>query len=310
MRLEREICARIVCELGYRVYRGFSFHWHSKRTPDSSISKDGKIHRWSDGWHGDIIDFITETKHLNFLEAKRLLDRFGNIEITNSFPSLNSNKKESRPIDIRYLDQFHMARYENFEKFSYLLKRLLPSVTPFYRQKELAIRYKIGYIKQSNRLLIPIFDINGEWITSAKYNPYPNKKSPKITFTKERQKIPFNLKDMLFYKQNPLEWILILEGHKDVLNAVGNGYRAITPGGAGDRFRDEDISLFEGLKVCIVGDYDEAGFRFNKNIERQLQGVAKIVKAIDWESIASLKKIGLKKGFDFTDYLLASQARR
>ena len=128
-----------------------------------------------------------------------------------------------------------------------MLKTLIPSVSDVKVLKKLiALKYSIGYIKENNRLHLPIFDVNGNWVTSAKYSPVKKGNLPKILFTKGRAKIPYNLPDMLtFNKTKPL---LIVEGHKDLLNAVANGYQAITTGGAGDIFREQDLELFSGFK--------------------------------------------------------------
>ena len=58
--------------------------------------------------------------------------------------------------------------------------------------------------------------------------------------------------------------------------------------------------MFDGLKVLIVGDYDQAGKRFNSAIKEQIEPYAKNVKLLDWEKFLKTKP---KKGFDLTDYL-------
>ena len=53
-----------ISALGFRVFANGKFHWNSSETPDSNINANGTIHRWTDGWHGDLIDFIKEHNNL------------------------------------------------------------------------------------------------------------------------------------------------------------------------------------------------------------------------------------------------------
>ena len=295
-----------ISALGFKVFSNASFHWNSERTPDSSINANGTIHRWTDGWHGDLIDFIKEIKGCAFKEAKELAESLTNTTLSDSnYDSWKPvvEEKKSLPISKEYLAQFAVERRENFEEYSTLLKSLLPSVQSSEQRKAIALKYQIGYIKKSNRLHIPIFDTNGEWITTAKYSPIRKGALPKILFSKGRAKIPFNLQDLLtFDKSKPL---LVLEGHKDVLNAIANGYQAVTSGGAGDLFREQDILLFKGFKkVVIVGDNDEAGLKFNERIKSQLSGVVDNIIIWDWELLSFQTGQIFEKGFDFTDWLV------
>lgn len=306
MEISQDKTASALAALGYKVFRNYKFHWESENTPDSSIAKNGKIHRWTDGWHGDLIDFIQLTKGVNFKKAKAIAEEQAHISfdkesLSNWIPPKTERKP---PISKQYLHQYEVARQKHFKHYLELLKALMPSVKDWRKRKEVALKYKIGYIEKSKKLMLPIFDLDRSWITIGKYTNKPYEGLPKIMFTKERQKCPFNLSDMPEYRKTPDTWVLIAEGHKDVLNAVGNGFHAITPGGSGDLFREQDLPLFKGLKVLICGDYDKAGFVFNERIKAQMEGVAEKVKVIDWETICALRKMPAPHdGFDVTDFL-------
>jgi DNA primase len=299
----REVVMSAISALGFKVFQGGKFHWNSERTPDSSINANGTVHRWTDGWHGDLIDFIREVKSCNFREAKELAEKLTGAELNSSFEAWKPiEEKKSSPIDKSYLSQFAIDRKKFFNKYIVLLKKLLPSVKSYDQLKAIGLKYHIGYIAKSNRLHIPIFDTNGDWITSAKYSPIKKGNLPKILFTKGRAKIPFNLQDLLKFDKS--KTLLVLEGHKDVLNAIANGYQAVTSGGAGDLFREQDLSLFKGFKkVVIVGDNDKAGLKFNERISSQLNGIVKNIVIWDWELLSLQTKQSFKKGFDFTDWL-------
>jgi hypothetical protein len=73
-----------VSALGFKVFRNGQFHWNSSQTPDSLVNKNSTIHRWTDSWHGDLIDFIKEVKSVSFKEAKRLAEELINTKLKRS----------------------------------------------------------------------------------------------------------------------------------------------------------------------------------------------------------------------------------
>lgn len=136
----------------------------------------------------------------------------------------------------------------------------------------------------------------------------------KVKFTKGRDRCLFNFKDLKGYAEDKNGWVLLCEGEKDCLNALGRGYRAVTLGSASAKLEDEHLSLFEGLKIVIVYDYDKAGYEgvygrqpkngdFIPGIKSRLEEVAAEVKIWDWELLALQQGFELQKGFDFTDWL-------
>jgi DNA primase len=311
MIISAEQVASAISSLGYEVVRsgkGYKFHWNSKHTPDSQINENGTIHRWTDRWHGDLVDFLrVNDPKLSFKEATEKAEELTSTKVDLSIkPEVAI--KEDKPIPLPYLAKFHLDRKANFDSFSTLLRCLLPTVKSAAKRKEIATKFRLGYVKETDKILIPHFEVNGDWMTSAKYTPTPQTNFPKISFSKGRTKIPFGLPELLSYRRTPDKWILICEGHKDTLNAIANGYNAVTPGSASDSFREKDLGLFRGMKVCIMGDYDDAGFKFNERIKKQLEGIASIVKVVDWETVCAINKLDSPtKGLDFTDFLLATR---
>ena len=64
------------------------------------------------------------------------------------------------------------------------------------------------------------------------------------------------------------------------------------------------------MTVSIAYDLDEAGREGAAMLQEQLKNVCEKVEIIDWRRVA--RKVGisetqLNKGFDFTDFLVASQ---
>ncbi len=309
--------------LGFEVFRSGQFHWNSSETPDMFINEDGSIHCWTSSPfgksknHGDLIDFLLLINNgMDFKEAKIEAYKLLNLPM----PSLESYKDNGyNPTSIKkdgfipeeFVKAFEEERKTNFERYKQLLNQALPSLT-FPQQKVIAQKYQIGYIEQSDRLSMPIRNQFGEILTLWKYNktpkPYTNNegievKPNKVLFTKGRARCPFNLSDLLKYREDKNGWIFLCGGEKDVLNMVGNGYRAITLGAENMDIDEIYLSLFKDLKIIVAYDYDKAGFDGTKKMLSQLEGIASIVKPWDWDLLALQENLELFKGFDLTDWL-------
>lgn len=330
----REAVMSAISTLGYQVFRQGQFHWNSKNTPDSYIKKDGTIRCWTGivftngNTYGDLIDFIMTTKKMDFIEARELAYKL----IDETPPPLESYKdiggvyegpKKTNQISEDFIRNFEKERRQNYGRYLYLLDEALPALTR-PQQKEIALKYNIGYSKMADRLIMPIRDENGNAVTLWKYNknplPYLHELKQemvtpsKVKFTKGRDRSPFNLQDLKSYQEDKNGWIFLCEGEKDTLNMLGRGYRAVTLGGAGEVIRDKHLHLFEGLKIIVAYDYDKAGYeganghidqngKLHPGIKHQLEGVAAEVKVWDWELLALQQGFDLSKGFDLTDWL-------
>ena len=164
--------------------------------------------------------------------------------LKNSF-EIKKNKSETASkgfITQDFIDKFQVERKENFKRFWELLSQTLPTATK--EQKEnIAKKYEIGYSKQADRLIMPIRNENGDCLTFWKYNKNPQPfvgdngnlvTLPKVMFSKNRERCPFNLSDLKNFAKNQKdnETIFIVEGEKDCLNALASGFNAITLGSA------------------------------------------------------------------------------
>jgi hypothetical protein len=182
----------------------------------------------------------------------------------------------------------------------------------FEKQKEIAIKYQIGYIEQSDRLSMPIRDEENRIVTLWKYNKNPNSYindkgleviPGKVLFTKGRERSPFNLYDLQEYRKDINQEIFLCGGEKDTLNMIGNGHRAITLGSENENLKEKYKPLFQDLKIVISYDNDEAGQKGAEKILKQLQGVVKEIKVWNWNKVEKNQDLTLFKGFDMTDYL-------
>lgn len=325
MKADKEIIMNSISNLGFEVFRNGQFHWNSSSTPDMSINEDGSIHCWTSSPfknntsnHGDLIDFLQVVNHnQNFKEAKEEAERLTGLTLPdinkykdNGYTVDNSNIKTGY-ISEEFIKTFDNARKENFSRYKELLNEALPSLD-FEKQKEIAIKYQIGYIEQSDRLSMPIRDEENRIVTLWKYNKNPNSYindkgleviPGKVLFTKGRERSPFNLYDLKEYRKDITQEIYLCGGEKDTLNMIGNGHRAITLGSENENLKEKYKPLFQDLKIVISYDNDEAGQKGAEKILKQLQGVAKEIKVWNWNKVEKNQDLTLFKGFDMTDYL-------
>ena len=325
MKADKEIIMNSISNLGFEVFRNGQFHWNSSSTPDMSINEDGSIHCWTSSPfknntsnHGDLIDFLQVVNHnQNFKEAKEEAERLTGLTLPdinkykdNGYTVDNSNIKTGY-ISEEFIKTFDNARKDNFSRYKELLNEALPSLD-FEKQKEIAIKYQIGYIEQSDRLSMPIRDEENRTVTLWKYNKNPNSYindkgleviPGKVLFTKGRERSPFNLYDLQEYRKDINQEIFLCGGEKDTLNMIGNGHRAITLGSENENLKEKYKPLFQDLKIVISYDNDEAGQKGAEKILKQLQGVAKEIKVWNWNKVEKNQDLTLFKGFDMTDYL-------
>ncbi len=315
-----------ISNLGFEVFRNGQFHWNSSNTPDMYINQDGSIHCWTSSPfknntsnHGDLIDFLQVVNHnQTFKEAKDEAERLTGLTLPsidtykdNGYIIDNTNRKTGY-IDEEFIKVFDVARRDNFERYKELLNEALPSLD-FAKQKDIAQKYQIGYIEQSDRLSMPIRDENNRVVTLWKYNKNPksyvNDKGVEITpskvlFTKGKERSPFNIHNLQEYKKDINEEVFLCGGEKDTLNMLGNGFRAVTLGSENENLKDRYKPLFQDLKIVIAYDNDKAGVDGANKIAKQLQGVAKEIKTWDWQEIENKQELNLSKGYDMTDYLV------
>lgn len=318
-----------VLSLGFQVFKNGSFHWNSSNTPDMRINDNGTIHCWTESPfkgnsnHGDLINFLQLVNiNMNFSEAKKEAYRLLNLELPSldtyeGYCSNNTIKKDGF-INKEFIKEFEKQRVENFYRYKELLNEALPSLN-FDKQKEIAKKYQIGYIKKSDRLVMPILDDYGNILTLWKYNKNPKPfintdgkeiKLAKVLFSKGRERTTFNLADLKEYQKDKSIEVYLCGGEKDTLNMVGNGYRAVTLGAENNDIPKEHLKLFKDLKVIVAYDYDKAGEKGTIKMLEQLKDVAKEVKVWDWGKEAKKHKIQLFKGFDMTDFLTVTKSKK
>ena len=316
MNLTKDQSPQVLSSFGYEIDRSFKFKIRDEKTPSASINpKNGKIKDFGSGWMGDIVDFLTTFENLSQKEAFAKVEDILNLnhDKFKNFTKIKIKSNQAQSfISQDLINNFLNQRKENFNRFWELLSQTMPTISK-EKKREIAEIYEIGYSKQSDRLIMPIKDENGNCLTFWKYSPKPSIfigedgkaiTLPKVMFSKNRNRTIFNLKDIEKFSKNS-EPIFIVEGEKDCLNALASGYNAITLGSASKNIDEKFLHYFKNKYIVIAYDFDESGKNGAEMLQNQLKSVAKEIEIIDWQNIT--KKLGfnqnLQKGFDFTDFL-------
>ena len=314
-----------VSSLGFEVFRNGSFHWNSSKTPDMKINDDGSIHCWTTtpfknytNNHGDLIDFLQVVNiDMDFKEAKDEAYKLLNLELPpvenyKGYSSDISKDKQLGFISDDFIKNFEEQRFENFDRYKELLNETLPSLD-FTTQKILAKKYEIGYSKGSDRLIMPIRNEDNKILTFWKYSknpkPFINKDGqevilPKVLFSKNRERCPFNLQDLNEFKKDKATTKYLTAGEKDTLNLLGHNKQAITLGSENVLIEEKYLDSFKDLNIVVAYDNDKYGVLGSYKVAKQLESVAKSVKIWNWEEVAKQQNIKMQKGYDMTDYLL------
>jgi len=329
MEANREQIASALISLGYEINRQWQFKLRDEKTPSAIITgpsskyKEGMIHDFGSGWHGDLIEVLKEFHNMSFKDAKVKSEELLGIKVDIDFTKFDkeTTTKSDRPLPDHFMIPHRVDAQNNRQNYLHELKLLFQG--DYKGQKvlaakweniiEVAKKYDIGFNQKSGRLIMPIHDIDGKIRTFWKYKKQGASfitedgkeiKHRKVLYTKGRSRPPFAVTDLIDYAKNPYTPILITEGEKDALVANANGQRAICIGGAGasKRLEEKYLHLFKGLKVIIAGDYDNAGVKFNKNLLEQLKPIAKSVTILRWEDKARRDGFELHTKFDLADY--------
>lgn len=297
---------------GKRVYANF----RNERTPSVIINEDGSFYDFGTGDNGTLIDFfmihcgmelkdaIEETKKALRIESEDISTIKERVQNRTKVQEQNDKETPTPQALKRKMNFFvHLSKKEeNRAKFIELLKKVFPSIDDEQKILELADTYGMGFIEQPNpRVVMPIRDENFEIVNLWKYNG--GEGEVKVSFEPKCHDVAFPMHRLKEFSKRD-EVILVCEGQKDVLNALANGYLAVTSGSAVCTFQEKHLWFFKDKRVAVYGDYgDEGGKTFSKNISEQLKGIAKEVLIIDWERIFKKNGITPKRGYDLTDLL-------
>lgn len=201
-----------------------------------------------------------------FSSKKIIIPEMEFFEIAEKTPSINKRYK------IQELKKIYKQYSENpnyISKFSDNDKKLINLTKGIY------YLYKYSFFNKNfdipfknNKVMMPFFKTTYgkkreiEGIQFRSLDPNVDKKFRFMGYG------PLTIYNKDLLENN--ETIIIFEGGSDANTAIQLGYKAISIPGAGSELSKQEISLFFGKRVYIMGDNDEAGRNFIESISKVL----------------------------------------
>ncbi len=211
-------------------------------------------HCWACGKGGSLTQMIVEIRGVTRKEANEIF----NTDIIDI------------DYELDYIEKFfkqvvsHRYKYYQFisdEAISHWKKRNI--------SKKFVIKYKLGFDEYTNRLVIPIFNIDGDCVGLTRRS-IDNNQKPKYLHTQGLPKsaLLYGWQELSFRK----EYITLVEGNIDAIKV--NQLRkmnAVALMGVNISNIQVDLMMNHFNRVMLMLDNDEAGEKATKEIVRRLE---------------------------------------
>ena len=293
--------------------------FHQEKTPSFSVNDTERFfHCFGCGKHGDIIDFVSETENLEFIEALKKLAKIAGIEITekqdciskdlqdflenlNEWFKLNLQSKNGKlaknyienRINKETISSFELGYCPNGLSDFFAKKKVLQSTL-----KNSGILDRSGRCYFTNRITFPIRNKQNKLIAFGSrsidgFGPKYINSAENILFKKSETLYSINNASK-FYKSE----VIIAEGYMDVIRLFEHGYKN-TVGLLGTSITEFHLKIifdtFKGAIFCFDGD--KAGIAAAK------KSIDLILKCFLHDVSDSIKFVFLPQGFDPDDLL-------
>jgi len=247
-------------ETGLRFNRANKIHCplpgHNEKTPSFSVDvKKNKFRCFGCGIGGDAIDFIKETKGLNYYEACKYLG----VELNEEYRKKELRREKIKDYAIKQTEKGGCR--EGAE------------ITAIYDFTDEFNNYKYSKIK--------FVSSDGNKVT-----PYCHIENNSVFNNRFGEEVPYNLYKL---KQalNDEKDIFIVEGEKDVDTMSYLGYTATSYKNVKE---EKYYELLEGARINIIPDNDKAGENYLKEIKDKTFRYAKSFKVIKLPNIDEIEK--------------------
>lgn len=227
---------------------------HKEKTPSFSVDvKRNKFHCFGCGIGGDAIDFIKETKGLNYSEACRYLG----VEVNEEYKVIVEEEEKIRDF-IKW--QLSLEDYQGW------------NLVKIYRfeDEENKTLYFTGKFSTPGKKEIRYYHINEEG---------------KVKFGRgDKEPVPYNyarLKSAIEKNRS----VFIVEGEKDADTIAHLGYVATSLKG----IKTIDASIFQDAIVNFIGDTGQAGEEYKKHIYYSIADKVQSFRIIE---LPGLEKLG------------------
>lgn len=272
--------------------------FHAEKTPSCSFSSDKQLfHCFGCGAGGDVITFIMQIEHLEYMDAVRFLAQRAGMPMPEDNGDSGASRKRQRIYEIQREAGkfFHKKLFseEGAAGLDYLKRRGLAEHTikrfglgyarDDYHDLHMHLR-DLGYSdfemidasllvnnnnkfydKFRNRVMFPIFDTRGNVAAFGGRALSDDKKSPKYLNSSET--MVFSKSNLLFAlniaKNSKADYFILCEGYMDVISMHQAGFDSAVAS-LGTALTEQQCNILARLgkkEVILSYDSDEAGQR-------------------------------------------------
>lgn len=248
--------------------------FHSEKTPSMSVkffpnANKQRYKCWGCECKGDAIDFIMNYKNMKYNEAREYLGLEFQKSVVEDYEEI--------------IRKFVRNQVANGNKNGY--KPL--GIYTFVNENNKPIYSKVKFLKPDKK----------------KETPYYHIEDGRVINNRSHEEVPYNYCNLLQGITNG-KIVIIVEGEKDVntLSYILNRNEYVVTSLKG--FKAYDKIKTEFMKVYVIGDTGEAGFKYVDNIKYNFLSTCKSFKVINLQGIQAL---GDNK--DVTDWLESGHTR-
>lgn len=233
---------------------------HEDKTPSLSFNPEKNYYYcFSCGVSGQIINFLKDFEGLSFIEAVQKASKIANVD-------MNSMCFSNTIAFLRKVEKLHQKKREKYHheiisvsEYNKYIRETIPEWLNEGITQESMDRFGIRADTFQNRIIYPVYDIEGNLINIKGRTRYENFKELRIP--KYMNYFPVGVMDYFqglnltlpdVQKQNE---IIIFESIKSVMKADGWGYHNCASAEK-HTLTNEQIELLASLKVNVVFAYD------------------------------------------------------
>ena len=282
---------------------------HEDKTPSLSFNSGRNLfYCFSCGKGGGIINYLQYFEGLSFDDAvnKAIKLSNGKVELSksNAMSFLKSIKTEDEQITHKVLDKSIYEKYNKGEVTLWQQEGILQSVMDLY---------EIRIDTNQNRIVYPVYDMQGNFINIKGRTMYPNYKE--LGIPKYINYFPVGTMDYFqgynVAKDYIKDEVIVFEGIKSVMKAYGWGYKNCISAEK-HTLTDEQVDALASMKCDVVFAYDSDVNYYSKDVLKSLLKLSKVCNVyIVADNIGWLgaKDAPVDKGKETWDFLYGSREK-
>lgn len=247
---------------------------HVDKTPSFSITPEkNKYYCFSCGRGGGIISYLRHYEKMSMDDAVKKAAQLGNVDISkmcqSETVSLIKKLRKAKQKEPRY--EHPVLDYAEYEQYS--KETVTEWLDEGIQQEEIDL-FDIRVDKKTNRIIYPVYDINGNFINIKGRTRFKNFKLLDIAKYINYYKVGCldyfqGWKQTQKYIEEKKE-IIIFESIKSVMKCYGWGYKNCVSAES-HSLSDWQIRLLVKMRVDIVFAYDKDVSYYSEDVQKQLE---------------------------------------